>query len=262
MIEKLKKKFTTLLDWIEKFTKRFRALIYLILACTIIFYVVTGRIDRNQALKTAKETAEKIIGLNFEKDILIAEKANVVFERDSLKTKNKQLIKDRDLILLEKYNQKLLTNKYRRERDEARADLKDYTPNESYDFLDNEAYPFTGEKEYGFNARQVSGIHETFVENESNKNLLASTESELNSCEEAMALSLEHESRGEEIYETYEEEVSIDSSILAIEEEKNEILTDVAKKKRRRDKLKKIWNKTEKIVIAVGSFIGGVLIAR
>lgn len=246
------------IDYVSKLFDRFKTFVFIVLACIIIFYIVTGKISRNQAIKSATELAEQISGFDLEKDILIGEKINLKSERDSLIEENYKIKEQRDSVLILKDQEAWRSAKYRRERNEARRALKEYTPNDSYEFLQEEGYPFTGEKEYGFNAKQVSGIHGTFIENEFNKDIIESQTAEIDFCNNALAATKEIETLGDEVSKSFEEEIEVDSVMMAIEEEKTELLLDEMEKKRRKDRWGKVWNVTKNVL----SFIGGVVVGN
>jgi hypothetical protein len=245
------KQFKKVLDWADKFFKRFRALGYIIAVIFLIVYFIDKGFDKREMLRVT----EKITGLNMQKDLLIKEKENISEQRDSLISQNKILRAQRDSVLVLKEQEAWRSAKYKRERNEARRKLKEYTPNESYDFLDKEAYPYIGEKQYKFNAKQVTGMHETFVENEYNKSIVETQSSELEYCNEALALSKQSEIISDTVTEMAVEEMLIGEEIMAIDEEK----ADIAMKQWKKERRKRIWGKVEKWVFAIGGFAAGLI---
>ena len=247
------------IDYITKFINRFKTFVFLVIVGILIFYIITGRISKNQAIKSATELAEKVSGLDLEKDLLIGQKLDVSRQRDSLINENYFLKEERDSIRNREIYYENLSWKYKRERNDARRLLPIYTPNQNYSFLDTEAYPFTGEKIYIFNANQMFGMRETFLENDFCKKELDNKEEQLNNCKKELAISDNIETNSDTAMEMAEEEIAVDSTILAIEEEKNDLIMDEFNKNRRKERWKKVWNVAEKVGYAVGGFFVGTL---
>lgn len=240
------KYFIEFIDYFEKFFKRFKIIGYFIIIGFVMFYFIENGFEKKRAI----EVAEKLTGLNIEKDLLIGEKLNISNERDSILKENKILRFEKDSILKLKEQEAWKASKYKRERNEARKALVEYTPNENYDFLNTEAYPFIGKKEYDFNAKQIFGMRKTFVENEFNKNIIESQVAEIDYCNDALAKVKKLEESSDEIEKSYKEELSIYDDIIIIDEE----IIDTTTKQWKKERLKRVWGKIERWVF----FIGGI----
>jgi len=242
-------KFKQFLDWADKFFKRFKAFGYLIAIVFIVFYFIENGFENREAIRMA----EKITGLDMQKDLLIKEKANVKFERDSLLNENYNLKVERDeeIELKEKYKKKSIKEEIA--KNNAIAALEFFTSNENYRYLQDIAYPYLGELEYGFNERQVKEMRKTHVENEFNMKLLKSKTIQLNICESALTKSLIIEKKSDTIYKKAEEEIAISDSITSIEEQKVDVLT----KDKFGKKLKRFWQKIDNYIIPAATFLIG-----
>ena len=245
-------KFIKILDWFEKFFKRFKALGYLIAIIFVIIYFVNKGFEKKEAIRIA----EKITGLNLERDLLLEEKKDLKKERLDLLDSIYNLNERYDSVIVLKDQEAWRSAKYRRERDEARREIRDFTPTERYVFLDETAYPYTGEKIYPFNARQMEGMHETFIENEYNKEIVTSQAAEIDHCNDALALAEGMANLGEEAIEIAEEEIKATEGISAINEEK----ADIAMKQWKKERRKKIWNKTKTWIGTAAGFAAGFIL--
>jgi hypothetical protein len=248
------KKFLKFIDYFEKFFKRFKVIGYFIVIGFLIFYFIENGFERKEALRVA----EKITGLNLEKDILISQKTNVSRQRDSVLNENYFLKEERDSIKKREGYYNKLAQKYKRERNEARDALENLSPNENYRFLQDEAYPYLGLLEFGFNARQVKEMHKTFVENEFCEKELEIKEFQLENCKENLVVSSKIENNSDEAMEMAETEIAVGDSIMKIDDKIIDISMDQWKKNRRKER----WNKTKKWVERAGIFIGGIFVGK
>jgi len=246
------KLFLNIIDWFEKFFKRFKVVGYFIVIGFFIFYIVENGWERKEAIRIA----ERFTGLDMEREIHVKEKAGWRKERLKLQDSIYNIKEQRDSVLVLKDQEAWRSSKYRRERDEARRELKEYTPSTSYVFLDQEAYPFIGDKEYRFNGRQVTGMHETYIDNEHNKNIIGSQQAEIDHCNDALAMTEGIEGMQGEAMEMAKEEIISTEAISEIDQEKAEISMKQWKKERR----KKNWGKVKTWVVGGASFIGGFIL--
>jgi len=258
----MKNYLAIVLDWTEKFSKRVKNLMFLILIGMLVFFLITGKIGRNQAIQSAKEAVERISGLNLEKDILFNQKEIFRSERDSIREENFRIKEERDLALEQKEQAEWRSDRDKREKNDALRALRLVSSDSSHIFNQTVAYPFSGKKEYGYNAKQVSGIHKTFIENEFNKDIIDDQKAAIDHCNDALASSKELEMSHDEVSKSYEEEIEVDSSIMAIDEEITDIVMDEWKKDRRKERWGKVLGVFEKIGYAVGGFFLGSITAK
>lgn len=251
------KAFLKIVDWLEKFFKRFKVLGYIVVIGFLVFYFIQNGYEQKEAIRFA----EKMTGLNLEKDLAVLEKNKIKSERDSLIEENYYLKESRDSILKEKVISDNMVRKEERAKILALNELKKISSDNSYKFI-QKYFPYIGNKSYGFNSYQVSGIHKVIIENESNIKIIESKDIQLDICENALEASIDIEKLSNKILYNAEEEIILSDSIILIEEEKNDILMDDWEKKRRRKKWGKVWKTTEKVLYAVGGFFLGSAISK
>lgn len=246
-------------DWLYNFYKRFQAVGFTILLIALIFSFIGNGCKKQYAV----ELAEKLLKLDIEKDLVEKkyeevefEKNNIAMERDSLEGVNETLVKQRDRAIVDKYEANRTVARYRKENRELLEALKYVSSDSSYQFLDQEAYPFPGPKEYGFNARQVSGIHHTYVENEGNLKRIDAMEIELDHCETALEASLRVDETSDEMYTLAEEELEKTEEMDKLSRESariSEKKVQLFKDEQKREKFwKGFWKVTTVVAFAAG----------
>lgn len=242
------------LDWAEKFFKRFKAFGYIVAVLFAIVYFTSHGYNKKEAIRIA----EKLTGLNLEKDILREEKINLKIERDSLYDELYFAKEQYDSILVLKEQAEWKSTQDKREKNDALRSLRLVTSDSSHIFNQTIAYPFSGKKEYGYNSLQVSEIHKTFIENEFNKDIINDQKTEIDHCNAALAMTENVENISDEVYKSFEEEIEVDNSIMTIADE----IIDESMKQWGKERRKRIWGKIKTPAIAVGSFIFGIFIAK
>jgi hypothetical protein len=150
----------SIIDWIGNNLGRIKTVGILVLIS--LFLISVGRHGCDMA--DMEDMVEKITGLNVQNDILNTD----IKDRDSvLIAKDERITSLQDSLHTSQGRLSSLNQVYVDLEEEYQGlsdSLLTVPVDSSYDFLTQEAYPYQGELKYPFNEPQVKGIHLTFLE--------------------------------------------------------------------------------------------------